>query len=57
MNSNFNYTGFIDMFLESNEEFESYGVITESLQVLEPQAQPAGVEEYIFSKAILPTLE
>ena len=57
MNSNFNYSGFIDMFLESNDEFESYGVITESLQLLEAQSPTAGVEQYIFSKAILPTLE
>lgn len=57
MNSNFNYSGFIDMFLDSDDEFESYGVITESLQLLEPQSHPTEVEQYIFSKAILPTLK
>lgn len=57
MNSNFNYTGFIDMFLESDDEFESYGVITESLQLLEPQSPTVSVEDYILSQAILPTLD
>ena len=37
MDTNFNYSGFIDFFMESDEEFESYGVITESLELLEPQ--------------------
>lgn len=57
MNSNFNYSGFIDMFLESDDEFESYGIITESLQLLEPQPHSASVEDYILSKAILPSLD
>ena len=55
MNTNFNYSGFIDMFLESNEEFESYGVITESLELLEPH--PASAEEYMLNKAVLRILE
>ena len=57
MNSNFNYSGFIEMFLESNDEFESYGVITESLQILEPQSQSVTAEEDIFSKALLSKLD
>lgn len=57
MNSNFNYSGFIEMFLESNDEFESYGVITESLQLLEPQPDSASTEQYILGKALLPTLD
>ena len=55
MNTNFNYSGFIDMFLESNDEFESYGVITESLELLEPQ--PSSAAPYVLSQAVLRTLE
>ena len=57
MNSNFNYAGFIDMFLESDDEFESYGVITESLQLIEPQAHTSSAEKYILSKAVLRKLD
>ena len=57
MNSNFNYSGFIEMFLESNDEFESYGVITESLQLLEPQPPSADTERYILGKAVLSQLD
>jgi hypothetical protein len=57
MNSNFNYAGFIDMFLESNDEFESYGVITESLQLIEPQAHTSSAEKYVLSKAVLRKLD
>jgi len=57
MNSNFNYSGFIEMFLESNDEFESCRVITESLQVLEPQAHSAETEKYVLGKAVLRTLD
>ena len=57
MNSNFNYSGFIEMFLESNDEFESYGVITESLQLLEPQPHSADTERYILGKAVLSQLD
>lgn len=57
MNSNFNYSGFIEMFLESNDEFESYGVINESLQLLEPQPHSAATERYILSKAVLSKLD
>ena len=57
MNTSFNYSGFIEMFLESNDEFESYGVITESLQVLEPQAHSADTEKYVLGKAVLRTLD
>jgi hypothetical protein len=57
MNSNFNYSGFIDMFLESNDEFESYGVITEGLQLLEPQPQTSSAEKYVLSKAVLRSLD
>lgn len=31
MNTNFNYAGFIDMFLESRDDYEPYG-ITDSMQ-------------------------
>ena len=57
MNSNFNYSGFIEMFLESNDEFESYGVITEGLQLLEPQPQTSSAEKYMLSKAVLRSLD
>jgi hypothetical protein len=57
MNSNFNYSGFIDMFLESSDEFESYGVITESLQLLEPQAHSSSAEKYVLSSAVLRRLD
>jgi hypothetical protein len=57
MNSNYNYSGFIEMFLESNDEFESYGVITESLQLLEPQSHSTETERYILSKAVLSKLD
>ncbi|MDX1823170.1 MAG: hypothetical protein R3354_00550 [Thiohalomonadales bacterium] len=57
MNSNFNYSGFIDMFLETDDEFEPYGIITESLQTLEPQPQSVTTEDYIFSKALLSKLD
>ena len=57
MNSNFNYSGFIEMFLESSDEFESYGVITESLQILEPQLQSPKAEDYILSRAVLARLD
>ncbi len=57
MNSKFNYSGFIEMFLESNEEFESYGVITESLQMLEPESQSPTAEDYILSTAMLAKLD
>lgn len=57
MNSNFNYSGFIDMFLDSNDEFESYGVITESLQLIEPQANSSSAEKYVLSKAVLRKLD
>ncbi|MGW8227499.1 MAG: hypothetical protein ACWGOW_01295 [Gammaproteobacteria bacterium] len=57
MNTNFNYSGFIEMFLESNDEFESYGVVTESLQVLEPQAHSGDTEKYVLGKAVLRKLD
>jgi hypothetical protein len=57
MNSNFNYSGFIDMFLESNEEFESYGVITEGLELHEPEPHTANAEKYVLSKAVLCSLD
>jgi len=57
MNTSFNYSGFIEMFLESNDEFESYGVITESLELLEPQAHSASAEKYVLGKAVLRTLD
>ena len=57
MNTNFNYSGFIEMFLESNDEFESYGVITESLELLEPQAHSACAEKYVLGKTLLRTLD
>ena len=57
MDTNFNYSGFIDMFMESNEEFESYGVITESLELLESQPHSISAEEYILSKAVLRSLD
>ena len=56
MNTNFNYSGFIDMFIESNDEFEPYGVISESLELIEPDTKPTSAEKYMSSKAILPTL-
>ena len=57
MNTNFNYSGFIEMFLESNDEFESYGVITESLELLEPRAHSASAEKYVLGKTLLRTLD
>ena len=57
MDTKFNYSGFIDMFMESNEEFESYGVITESLELLEPQPHSIRAEEYILGKAVLRLLD
>ena len=57
MDTNFNYSGFIDMFMESNEEFESYGVITESLELLEPQPHSISADEYILGKAVLRSLD
>ncbi|NNF95737.1 MAG: hypothetical protein HKM94_02270 [Halobacteria archaeon] len=57
MNTSFNYSGFIEMFLESNDEFESYGVITEGLEQLEPDANSVNAEKYVISKAVLPTLD
>ena len=57
MNTNFNYSGFIDMFLESNDEFESYGVITEGLELLESHAPATSAETYVIGKAVLRTLD
>ena len=57
MNTNFNYSGFIEMFMESNDEFESYGVITESLELLEPQSQTVSAKHYVLSQKILTALD
>jgi len=57
MNTNFNYSGFIDLFLESNDEFESYGVITEGLQLLDTQADSARTDNYVLGRAVLRTLD
>ena len=57
MDTNFNYSGFIDMFMESNEEFESYGVITESLELLESQPHSISAEKYILGKKVLRSLD
>ncbi len=53
MNTNFNYSGFIEMFLESNDEFESYGVITEGLDLLEQQPDSDRADKYVINQAIL----
>ena len=57
MNNRLNYSGFIEMFLESNDEFEPYGVITESLEPLQPQACTASAEKYVISQTVLRTLD
>ena len=57
MDTNFNYSGFIDMFMESDEEFESYGVITESLELLESQPHSISAEKYILGKKVLRSLD
>jgi hypothetical protein len=57
MNNRLNYSGFIEMFLESNDEFEPYGVITESLEQFEPQACTASAEKYVISQTVLRTLD
>ncbi len=57
MNTTFNYSGFIEMFLESSDEFESYGVMTESLQLLEPQPHSPSIENYVLGKAVLRRLD
>ena len=57
MNSNFNYSGFIEMFLESDDEFESYGVISEGLELLEPQPHSARSEKYVLAKTLLQNME
>ena len=57
MDTNFNYSGFIDMFMESDEEFESYGVITESLELLESQPHSISTEKYILGKKVLRSLD
>ena len=57
MNTKFNYSGFIDMFLESDEDFESYGVITEGLELLEPQPHSVPAEQYVLSKMVLRSLD
>lgn len=57
MDDNFNYSGFIDFFMESDDEFESYGVITESLELLEPQPDTVSTEQYVLGKAVLDSLD
>jgi len=57
MNNRLNYSGFIEMFLESNDEFEPYGVITESLEQFESQACTASAEKYVISQTVLRTLD
>ena len=57
MNTSFNYSGFVEMFLESDEDFESYGVITEGLVLLESHAHSASAEKSVISKAILRALD
>ena len=58
MDTTYNYSGFIELFLESDEEFEPYGVgISENLEMLESQSQTISTEEYLLGKAILPTLD
>ena len=58
MDTSFNYSGFIELFLESDEDFEPYGVgISENLELLESQPHTITTEEYLLGQAILPTLD
>lgn len=57
MDGNFNYSGFIDFFMESDDDFESYGVETESLELLESQQDTVSTEQYVLGKSILGSLD
>lgn len=57
MDGNFNYSGFIDFFMQSDDDFESYGVETESLQLLESQQDTVSTEQYVLGKSILDSLD
>ena len=58
MDTTYNYSGFIELALGSDEDFEPYGAgISENLQLLESQPQTISTEEYLLGQAILATLD
>ena len=49
MNSSINYAGFVDMFIDSDEDFEPYGVQSESAEDLNVSVSANSNSEFSIS--------